>query len=117
MKTIIKILVAAIVAAGMVCMMIMHDASDKAVIVTFFCVGIMVAAALGVFDERKESKHDSVSRYDGRRNYGQAAVFIGTACIFMGSVQECEDVCDDLWHYCQQAEVRTLTGEETLEVL
>ena len=76
MKTIIKIMVAAIVAAGMVCVMIMHDASDKAVIVTFFCVGIMLCAILGVFDEPARAKFDSIRRRMGiskSRSYGQAA--------------------------------------------
>jgi hypothetical protein len=117
MKTIIKMLVATIVAIGMACVLIAADASDNMVIVTFFCVGIMVAAALGVFDERERSKHESIKHYDGRRNYGHAAVFVGTACLFIGTPKECDTIADDLQHYAQQARVDTLTGEETLEVL
>lgn len=60
---------------------------------------------------RSSDKHDSIRHKTG--NYGQAAVFIGTACLFVGTPQECEDVADDLWHYAQQARVEMLTGEET----
>lgn len=109
-------IVAAIVAAGMACVLIMHDASDNTVIVTFFCVGIMVSAALGVFDMPERTKHDSIRHKTGR-NYGQAAIFVGTACLFMGTPQECDDLCDDLWHHGQQARVEMLTGEETFNVI
>lgn len=113
MKTFLKMIVAAIVAIGMACVLIWHDASDNTVIVTFFCVGIMVSAALGVYDMPAErTKHDSIRHKTGR-NYGQAAIFVGTACVFMGTPQECDDLCDDLWHHGQQARVEMLTGEET----
>ena len=113
MKTFLKMIVAAIVAVGMAFVLIMHDASDNTVIVTFFCVGIMVSAALGVYDMPAErTKHDTIRHKTGR-NYGQAAIFVGTACVFMGTPQECDDLCDDLWHHGQQARVETLTGEET----
>lgn len=62
-------------------------------------------------DEDGKSRYDSIRHRDGRR-YGQAAVFIGTACLFMGTLEQCEEVADDLWHYGQQAHVETLTGEE-----
>ena len=62
---------------------------------------------------RSSAKNDSIRHYDGRRNYGQAAVFIGTACIFMGTPKECEDMCQDLWHNAQQARMEMLSGEET----
>jgi len=112
MKTFAKMIVAAIVAVGMAFVLIMHDASDNTVIVTFFCVGIMVSAALGVYDMPAErTKHDTIRHKTGR-NYGQAAIFVGTACVFMGTPQECDDLCDDLWHHGQQARVEMLTGDE-----
>lgn len=55
MKTIIKIIVAAIVAMAMACVLIAHDASDNVVITFYFCTAIGLCAILGVFDikERK----------------------------------------------------------------
>ena len=109
---IVKFIVAFIVATFAVALCIRYDASDKVVICAYFGVTILTMLALGAFDEREESKHDSIRHYDGRRNYGQAAVFIGTACLFMGTPEQCEDVADDLWHHGQQARVEMLTGDE-----
>jgi hypothetical protein len=53
----------------------------------------------------------------GGRSYGQAAVFVGSAILFMGTLQECEDMADDLQHYGVQAKADTLTGNETFEIL
>lgn len=78
----------------------------------FFFGGMFIALIMGAFSERESARFNSIRHYDGRKNYGQAAVFIGTACLFMGSLQECEEVCDDLWHYAQQAEIKVLTGTE-----
>lgn len=81
---------------------------------TYLLVAIAIALLMGAFDmddERKSEKHTSIK--DATRNYGQAAVFIGTACLYMGTPQQCEDVCDDLWHRGVQAEYHELTGEET----
>lgn len=113
MRTIVKMLVAVIVATFMAGVLIMHDASDNAVLSVYFFGTIGLCLVLGVFDvkKRKDVKHTSIK--DATRNYGQAAVFIGTACLFMGTLTECDELCDDLWHYGQQAEVRELTGEET----
>lgn len=114
MKTIIKIIASAAIAVGAGVVLSGHDVSDNLIVCTAACIGIMVAAIMGVFDEpakREDIKHDSIRK--AGRNYGQAAVFIGTACIFMGTPQECEDVCDDLWHYAQQVHVEVLDGEET----
>ena len=117
MKTFLKMIVAAIVAVGMACVLIAHDASDSAVITTFFCTAIMVAALLGVFDmsaQKRNMKHTSVK--DAAR-YSQAAIFVGTACLFIGTPQECEELADSMQHYAQQTKVRALTGEETFDVL
>lgn len=111
MKTFLKMIVAAIVAVGMACVLIMHDASDNLVIVTMFATAIAVSGLLGVYDMPERTKHDSIRHKTGR--YGQAAIFVGTACVFMGSPQECDDLADDLWHHGQQARVEMLTGEET----
>ena len=112
-----RFIVAFIVATFAVALCIRYDASDNVVIVTYIGVAIATMLVLGAFDEREESKHESIKHYDGRRNYGQAAIFIGTACIFMGTQQQCEDVADDLMHYGQQVHVEQLTGNETFEVL
>ena len=122
MKTIVifivKIIAAAIVAAGVMVVMLLHGAGDMSAIFAFFCVAILTATGLGAFDapeKCKEQKKRTI-RYVGR-NYGQAAVFIGSACVFMGSPADCADVADDLQHYAEPAEVRMLDGEHDLEVL
>lgn len=71
MKNILKMIVAAIVAVGMACVAIVHDASDNLVIVMMFTIGIAVAAALGVFDVFAKSKHMSIK--NSARHYDQAA--------------------------------------------
>ena len=122
MKTInfiVKISVAAILAL-IVTMAV--DALDVfhysyALVSVYFGVTIAIAAVLGAFDmsaQKRSIKHTSIK--DAAR-YDQAAVFIGAACIFIGTPQECEDVADDLWHYAQQARVEMLDGEETFEIL
>ena len=114
MKTFLKMLAASVAAMGLGCVLIAYDASDKAVIACTFASAILLSLVLGVYDvkERKDSKHESIRHRSGI-DYGQAAVFVGTACLLIGTPQECEDVCDDLWHHGQQARVEMLTGEET----
>jgi hypothetical protein len=117
MKFILKVFVASLVGLAMMCIAIAYDASDRLVIVTYFATAIAVAAVLGAFDIPAErTKHDSIRHKTGR-NYGQAAIFVGTACVFMGTPQECDDLCDDLWHHGQQARVEMLTGEESFNVI
>ena len=80
---------------------------------------ILISLSLGAFDMngRKEpTNYGSIRHRDGRR-YNQAAIFIGTACVFMGTPQQCSDVCDDLWHMGQQARVELLSGNESFDVL
>ena len=111
------VIVAAIVGFAAMCIAIAFDASDKVAIMSYFGVAIAIALALGAFDMsaiKRDMKHTSIK--DAAR-YGQAAIFVGTACLFVGTPQECEDVCDDMWHYGQQAEVRALTGDETFDIL
>ena len=62
MRTFVKIMVAVIVATGMVLVMAQNGAGFKACMVVYFCVGMMVSAILGVFNERK--------REDYRTKYG-----------------------------------------------
>lgn len=59
---------------------------------------------------RGSGKYDSIRHKTGR-NYGQAAVFIGTACLFVGTPKECEELADDLQHYAQPVRVDTIDGE------
>lgn len=116
MKTFLKMIVTDIVAVGMACVAIACDASDNLVICTLLVTAIAVSGLLGVYDMPERTKRDSIRHKTGR-NYGQAAVFIGTACLFMGTPQECDDLCDDLWHHGQQARVEMLTGDETFDIL
>ena len=111
------IIVAALVGFVAMCIAIAFDASDRVAIMSYFGVAVAIALALGAFDMgaiKRNMKHTSIK--DAAR-YGQAAIFVGTAAIFVGTPQECEDVCDDMWHYGQQAEVRVLTGNETFDIL
>lgn len=118
LKFIVKILVAAIVAA---CVALAVDAMgigyQYGFVTVFFATAIGVAALLGAFDmsaQKRDMKHTSIK--DAAR-YGQAAIFVGTACVFMGSVDDCDELADDLWHYGQQAEVRQLTDETEFNIL
>ena len=120
MKQTIKFIFVAIVSAvvamvaGAIALAVFNY--EWAGVAAFFGIAILCAMVLGAFDDparKEQGKYDSIRHYDGRRNYGQAAVFIGTACIFMGTPKECEDVCDDMWHNAQQAHMEMLSGEET----
>lgn len=112
-----KFIVAFIVATFAVALCIRYDASDSVVILTYLSVGILTMLALGAFDERdrKGTKYDSIHKTG--QNYGQAAVFIGTACLFIGTPKDCEELTDDLWHQGVQCKWDELTGNETFEIL
>ena len=110
-KFIVKILVAALVGFAAMCVAIAFDASDRLAIVSYFSVAVAIAALLGAFDMsaiKRSIKHTSIK--DAAR-YGQAAVFIGTACLFIGTPKECEELADDLQHYAQPVRVDTIDGE------
>ena len=79
---------------------------------------LFIALLMGAFDGKgkKQSFHDSIRHRSGIK-YDQAAILVGGACLFMGTPQECEELCDDLWHRGVQAEVTQLTGDETFEIL
>ena len=69
MKTFLKMLLAAIVAAGMACVAIANGASDNLVIVTLFAASIAVSVLLGVYGMK--GRHTSIK--DGARSLEQAA--------------------------------------------
>lgn len=116
-KFIVKIMVAAMVAA---CVALAVDAMgigyEYGFVTVFFATAIGVAALLGAFREegRKNARYTSIK--DAAR-YGQAAIFLGTAAIFVGTPKECEEVADDLWHYAQQVHVDKVTEETDFNVL
>lgn len=108
-----KFIVAFIVATFAVAMCIRYDATDNVVVCTYFGVTLMVMLSLGAFnpkgsEELRAKSEETMANAVKRKSYGQAAVFMGTAAIFVGSLAECEDVCDDLWHYGQQAHVELM---------
>lgn len=76
---------------------------------------IIVGDIKAILRSMRGTKHDTIRHKTG--NCGQAAVFIGTACLFVGTPQECEELADDMQHYAQQVRVDTLTGEETFNVI
>ena len=111
------VIAAALVGFAAMCVAIMLGASDSLAIASYFGVAIAIALAMGAFDMgaiKRGIKHTSIK--DASR-YSQAAIFVGTAAIFVGTPQECEDVCDDMWHYGQQTHVEMLTGEEVFNIL
>ena len=68
MRTFVKIMVAIIVATGMVLVMAQHGAGFKACTVVYMCVGVMMCAILGVFnEERKVKRFDSIKHRMGYR--------------------------------------------------
>lgn len=124
MKTIVKLVFVTIVSmvvaaiAGMIVLAVWNN--DGAFFGTFLFVTLMIALALGAFDDPKseELRVKSEEFASASKNYGHAAVFLGTACLFIGTPKECEELADDLQHYALQAEVSELTGnEKVFEVL
>ena len=66
-----------------------------------------------MFAAEESAQHESIRHRGGNsRSYGQAAIFLGGACLFTGTITDCEEMADDLWHYGQQAEVKLLDGTE-----
>lgn len=114
---IVKILVAAMVAMFLAVWADEHGVGYRYGFVTvYFCGAIAVYYAIeGIcaLIRRRQAEREDIVRFRRGLDYRQAAVFVGTACMFIGTPQQCEDVCDDLWHRGVQAEVQQLTGEET----
>ena len=117
LRFIVKIMVAAIVAA---CVALAVDAMGigyrYGFVTVFFTTTIGVAALLGAFREegRKNARYTSIK--DAAR-YGQAAIFLGTACLYVGEPKECEQLADDLWHRGQQVHVDAVTDGMDINVL
>lgn len=123
MKTIgfiVKIIVAAMAAMWLAAWADEHHVGYRYGFVTvYFCGSIVVyyaiEAVVGIVRRyrRRQAEREDIIKFRRSMNYGQAAVFIGTACMFIGTADECDNVCQDMWHWGQQAEVRQLSGEET----
>lgn len=86
-------------------------------IVAFVGCALFGALITGMFDDQEKTKHESIKHRMGGRTYGQAAVFVGTAIVFMGTSNECKELADDLQHYAQDARAAELTGNEVFEIL
>ena len=90
------------------------------IVVPFMAVMCIVFAWIiagdikAILRSMRGTKYDSI-RHKMGQNYGQAAIFVGTACLFVGTPQDCEELADSLQHYAQQAKARALTGDETFE--
>lgn len=115
LKTILLWMLSFAVSMAMAAGVAMWTDNDNAVVCMFFFAPIVMALLFGLFDvatrnAMRGGKHEGVRPQ--KRSYGHAAVFIGTACLFIGAPQQCDDLADGLWHHGQQAEVRELTGEE-----
>ena len=105
-KFIGKVIVAAIVAMFMALVIAWQGAGFNAVAIVFFCTALALAGLMGAFDvPAKKGKYDSIRHKMGSKSYGQAAIFLGTACVFVGTPKECEERADDLLHYGQQVRV------------
>ena len=117
MSFIVKFIVAFIVATFAVALCIRYDASASVVILTYLSVGILTMLVLGAFDMSAIKRNMKHTKIKDAARYGQAAIFVGTACLFIGEPNECDELADDMQHYAQQVKARALTGEETLEVL
>ena len=120
-KTIVKIIVAAMVGLFLAAWADEHHVGYRYAFVSvyLFCSVVVYYAIDGIIAVL--TKRGRNSRYESirpqRRDYGQAAVFVGTACLFIGTPQECEELADSMQHYAQQVRVDTLTGEETFNVI
>lgn len=114
-KFIVLGIAAALVGFAAMFVAIMLGAYDSLAIATYFAVAAVVAVALGVFRDGKDAtRHTSIKE---AARYSQAAIFVGTACLFTGTQRQCEELCDDLWHHGQQTHVEMLTGEEVFNIL
>lgn len=122
MKTIIKIIVAAMVGLFLAAWSDEHHVGYRYGFVAVYFFGSIVVyyaieSIISAMTKRKQNRFDTIKHRMGSRNYGQAAVFIGTACLYMGTPQQCDELCDDLWHHGQQAHVQVLEGNETFDIL
>lgn len=97
----------------------MVGGAAAAIVGSAWVQGLTVRQFIGrILSEANEpSKHETIKHRIGSRNYGQAAIFVGTAAIFIGTPQECEELADSMQHYAQQAHVQVLDGNETFDIL
>lgn len=103
-----KIMVAAMVAMGVALGVdALGVGYEYGFVTVFVCVAIGVAALLGAF--REEGRK--------RARYGQAAIFLGTACLYIGEPKECKQLADDLCHRGQQVHVDAVTDGMDINVL
>ena len=105
MKILVAAIVAACVALGVEAMGVGYEYGFVSV---FFATTIGVAALLGAFREEGRKRARFTSIKDAAR-YGQAAIFLGTACLYVGEPKECEQLAADLWHRGQQVHVDAVT--------
>jgi hypothetical protein len=115
---IVKILMAAMVAMFLAVWADEHGVGYRYGFVTvYFCGAIGVYYAIegicAFIRRRRQAEREDIIKFRRNIDYGQAAIFIGTACLFIGEPNECEELADYLQHYAQQAKARDLTGEET----
>lgn len=81
------------------------------------CLWIIVGDARAIWRSiMGTNKYESVKHRTGR-NYGQAAIIVGGACLYLGTPSECDELADDLWHRGVQAEVLEEPTEEVFNVL
>ena len=73
MKTFVKMIVAAIVAGLLACVLIWHGASDRAVISVYFFGAIGISAVLGVFDVNERKERTMHTRIKDAARYRKAA--------------------------------------------
>ena len=119
---IVKILVAAMVAMFLAAWADEHGVGYRYGFVTvYFCGAIGVYYAIegicAFIRRRRQAEREDIIKFRRNIDYRQAAVFVGTACLYMGTQQQCDELCDDLWHYGQQARVEQLSGDETFDII
>lgn len=115
---IVKIIVAAMVAMFLAVWADEHHVGYRFGFVAVYIVGSIavyytIDGVCALIRRRRQAEREDIIRFRRSMNYGQAAVFVGTACLFIGTQTECDERVDDLWHHGVRAEVQQLTGEET----
>ena len=119
---IVKIIVAAMVGLLLAAWADEHHVGYRYGFVTVYFGGaIAVYYAIEwvctIIRRRRQAESEDIIKFRRSIDYRQAAVFVGTACLFIGPQTECDERADDLWHHGVQAEVLELTGEEVFNVL
>ena len=66
-----KVLLTIVAAIGLACAAVCMDMNDAAVLAAFFCGGVLIALALGLFDISEPIKHWSIKQ--GARSMRRAA--------------------------------------------